>query len=487
MRDVPATIPRPHYLGGDSWNLTSFAEVTVLLGRNGAGKSVLLRQWRSLNHADVHYINPERSGVIGFDANIYAQLISNNEMPSEQNIDPQYRQKSATSIQRYLTAYAVNESRVLFDLKELASFLNIVLPGYEFELIDHPPFWKGRRVDTGVSIETSDQLSSGESQMLSMTMDIATQYGRLPADTTEFKTLLIDEPDAHIHPDIQLNFCKFIAQIQQRLQLRVVIATHSMEMIAGLVLHCPERTSIAIARPKHAGVTGRSLSSLRADTISALGGGIMMGRIFGSKILLVEGDDDHDMWSQAVRHGVLDATVVPCGGGSGVKKRQKLLEQLFAGLRDPRPAKYGIGLLDSDQALPSPSPQCPHDYISFARLACHETENLILSDEVLAQAGLNWTSAKERIAAAQCDEDKKARLVAIADSGRRTADLKGLIQTLESVLFPGMGRWTRIVGNAVGPRRPEGQLLEFLGEGVVDALYGPVDAVQEEPIVHETA
>ena len=204
--------------------------------------------------------------------------------------------------------------------------------------------------------------------MLSMTMDIATQYGRLPDDTVNFKTLLIDEPDAHIHPDVQLNFCKFISDIQKRLRLRVAIATHSVEIIGGLALHCPDRTSIAVLRPKETAINGRRLDGLRAETVSTFGGGIIMGRIFGSQILLVEGDDDHDMWSQAARHGLIDIAVVPCGGADLVKKRQRVLEGLFAGLRDPRPAKYGIALLDGDQVIPQPSNDCPQDYIQFARV-----------------------------------------------------------------------------------------------------------------------
>jgi hypothetical protein len=305
-----------------------------------------------------------------------------------------------------------------------------------------------------------------------MTMDISTQYGRLPEDTTEFKTLLIDEPDAHIHPDIQMNFCKFISNIQRRFGLRIVIATHSLEIIGGLALHCPDQTGIAIVRPKDSVVRAQKLNALRLDAFSALGGGVVMGRIFGSKILLVEGDDDHDMWSQAARHGIVDLTVVPCGGGSAVKRRQRLLENLFAGLRDPRPAKYGIALLDGDQSLPTASPTAPQDYINFVRLNCRETENLILTDEVLAKVGLSWAAAKEKIETSTCDEGVKARLLAIESDGRAQADLKALLPTLESVLFPNMGRWTRIVGNVLGSGRPEGQLLEFLGPTVVEALYG---------------
>ena len=121
MTPVPESISRPGFLGGGSWSLNGFGDITVLLGRNGAGKSVLLRQWRQEHPAEVHYINPERSGHIGFDANIYAALIQNNELPSDQNID-QYRQKSATSIQRYLTSYAINEGKVLFQATRAGSF-----------------------------------------------------------------------------------------------------------------------------------------------------------------------------------------------------------------------------------------------------------------------------------------------------------------------------------------------------------------------------
>jgi ABC-type hemin transport system ATPase subunit len=472
MNPVPPTIARPPFLGGGDWSLGGFGEITVLLGRNGAGKSVLLRQWRNAYSGEVHYINPERSGHIGFDANIYAALIQNNELTVDQNIDPQYRQKSATSIQRYLTSYATREGKVLFSLRELAAFLNIVLPGYEFELIDRPPFWKGRRVDTGLVIENSEQLSSGESQMLSMTMDIATQYGRLADCATSFKTLLIDEPDAHIHPEIQLNFCKFVADIQKRLGLRVVVATHSIEIIGGFALHCPERTSIAVVRPKETQIVAQKLDGLRAETVSTFGGGIIMGRVFGSQLLLVEGDDDHDMWSQAARHGLIDTAVVPCGGANFVKKRQRALEGLFSGLRDPTPARYGIALLDGDQPLPTASASCPQEFIQFAKLQCHETENLLLADEVLGKVGLDWATAQARIAASSCDESHKARLASIRSEDRKDADLKGMLGTLESVLFPNMGRWTRIVGNVLGANRPEGQLKEFVGEKLITALYG---------------
>ena len=398
-------------------------------------------------------------------------------MRSEQNVDTQYRQKASTSIQRYYTNYAVQDGDVIIGKKELVDFLNITLPNYEFKLIDIPPFWSGRRLDNDQPVENSDQLSSGESQILSMAFDIMTQYSGLPSSTTEFKTLLIDEPDAHIHPDTQANFCKFIALLQARIGMNVVIATHSVEILGGLALHCMDRTACAIVRPSESQIRARPLEAMHSEALSALGGGILMGRLFGSRLLLVEGEDDHDVWSQAARSGALNGTVVPCGGGERMKKKQKLLEDLFSGLRDPAQTQFGVAILDGDKKLPQPSARNPQRYIKFYRLQCREIENLILSDEVLEQIGLNWTEVKTRFQNWSGKVAVARRLKTLCSSERKTFDLKGLMPILETIIFPDMGRWTRVVGNVLAKGRPTGQAAEFLGTALLDALYEPVPEI----------
>jgi len=42
-------IPRPTYLGGGEWNLQKLSPITVILGRNGSGKSQLLRSIKDMN------------------------------------------------------------------------------------------------------------------------------------------------------------------------------------------------------------------------------------------------------------------------------------------------------------------------------------------------------------------------------------------------------------------------------------------------------
>ena len=47
-----------------------------------------------------------------------------------------------------------------------------------------------------------------------------------------------------------------------------------------------------------------------------------MGQLMGSPMLLVEGDDDAQIWTQVPRHHVVDFAVLPCGGDE-IKEYQK--------------------------------------------------------------------------------------------------------------------------------------------------------------------
>ena len=65
-----ATIPRIAQLGGGEWHISKLTEVTVLFGRNGSGKSVMLRAWRDQSHENIHYVTPERTGEMDFQPEI---------------------------------------------------------------------------------------------------------------------------------------------------------------------------------------------------------------------------------------------------------------------------------------------------------------------------------------------------------------------------------------------------------------------------------
>ena len=59
-------INRPAHLGGGNWELKDLNNITIILGKNGSGKSVLLRTLRDQHKERSHYASPERGGEINF-------------------------------------------------------------------------------------------------------------------------------------------------------------------------------------------------------------------------------------------------------------------------------------------------------------------------------------------------------------------------------------------------------------------------------------
>ncbi len=53
-------------------------------------------------------------------------------------------------------------------------------------------------------------------------------------ENKEKRLMLIDEPDAHIHPDLQVRFADFLVGVAERFDVQVVVATHSTTLLAAL-------------------------------------------------------------------------------------------------------------------------------------------------------------------------------------------------------------------------------------------------------------
>ncbi|GAG33079.1 unnamed protein product, partial [marine sediment metagenome] len=46
--------------------------------------------------------------------------------------------------------------------------------------------------------------------------------------------LLIDEPDMHLHPDLQQNFAHFIFEVLNKFNIQILVATHSTTLLSAL-------------------------------------------------------------------------------------------------------------------------------------------------------------------------------------------------------------------------------------------------------------
>lgn len=108
----------------------------------------------------------------------------------------------------------------------------------------------------------------------------------------------------------------------------------------------------------------------------------------------------------------------------------------------------------------------------FARLNCHESENLYLTDEMLLELGYSWEDAKVKIVSEANNFGNKSNILKdIAEINRQTSDVKNIINEIAEILDPKNLLWTVRLGKLIGKEKPEGMLGEFIGEDVVNTLW----------------
>ena len=179
------------------------------------------------------------------------------------------------------------------------------------------------------------------------------------------------------------------------------------------------------------------------------------------------------------RHHIASFAVLPTNGDE-IKQYQKTLEQIFCSLREIDDEPCGYALLDGDKNLPVPNSDNPQKNIRFIKLACHESENLYLSDEFLSDMETNWNTAKTAIVEKSEGYGEKAEALTDADNwNREKEDIKDVINEIAEIIDPKRLHWTVRLGRVMGASVPSGQLAEFLGESTVKALWPDVeDAIE---------
>ena len=204
-----------------------------------------------------------------------------------------------------------------------------------------------------------------------------------------------------------------------------------------------------------------------------------MGPLFACPILLVEGDDDYRIWSQVPRHNILKVAVIPCNGDQ-IKQYQKTLEKILACLLPSSSKPSGYALIDGDKPLPRQS-STPQVFVKFIRLSCHESENLYICDEILSDVETDWIRARELIKSNSSEAGaKKPILDTVDDWDRKTCDIKEVIEEIARIIDPKHVHWTLRVGKHLGKHYPEGQIAEFLGQSVIEELWGSALTINEE-------
>lgn len=166
----------------------------------------------------------------------------------------------------------LNEALVAagFPYKVISPLGTDLLGQYELRLKDH---------SSGVEIAARD-LSSGEKVLLQVVLWLfsASKQGHFP------KLLLLDEPDAHLHPSMTTQFLDVISEVLvNRHGVRVIMTTHSPSTVAL----APEGAVFQLER----GASKVAKVVQRSDIISVLTAGLVtVSRT--TKFCFVEDEDD---------------------------------------------------------------------------------------------------------------------------------------------------------------------------------------------------
>lgn len=468
------------------FTLKNVAKINVVLGKNGCGKSHLLKEVEQglpgqPNTGKVRYISPERGGVLQYEPGI-DQAISQNaswiENSRRSNQSSNFRAQSATLFRRLelliLREIEQESQRADFKPKTFETSieaLNKLLDRVQLKRDDRRAF---AIVDRETQNETTPEaISSGEAELISLGIEFLVFAKECQAGKENY--LLVDEPDVHLHPDLQHRLAIFMVDALKDAPFKLVLATHSTALLAGLA--DGGETHVAFMRRKDIELAFKLVNDTDRAILPIFGAHPLSNVFNQAPILLIEGEDDERIWQQAIRSGKGKIRVFPCAvnGLPNFADFENEVNNILGAVYDNG---KGYSLRDKDQ-----QPELIDDVgaIVRMRLACRASENLMLTDEVLALVGIDWPTMQQRIiewAKANGAHQYHADIKAFVDGDfdRRDFNLKTIRNILVGLISP--KPWEVLVGQSIanlaqnGGPTADGTLRNFLGEKLATNILG---------------
>ncbi|MHB8270306.1 AAA family ATPase [Bradyrhizobium sp.] len=465
---------------------SNLAKINVLLGKNGTGKSTLLRTFENNKQAlpdfgAARYITPERGGELVYQGNIETSAQDPNWSDSvrRNNRFENFRQMSVTEFRRLETLVLRKIEKDAATRKDMNFSFDTTLASIN-QLLDHVQITRGASTGFEIQAKATNErrapgtLSSGESELVSLAIEIlAFAYG---AETYTGKKsyLFLDEPDVHLHPDLQERLITLLADAIKDRDIVVVIATHSTAILGALSFNDDARVGFVISAQTEVNFVpiGEALRK-----ILPVFGAHPLSNVFNkSPILLVEGEDDERIWQQAARTSQGKLQIWPCAAGDiqSLDEYENEVEAI-AGAVYEHPLAYSL----RDRDL-GPYEIADKTIVKRMRFHCRAAENLILSDDVLKFLGTDWQPMEEAIEdwlGKYPEHQQYAAMVAFKDGGfdRCQSEVKAL-RNIFMMLAESGKPWEVAVGQTiagllVGPAATgEHSLTNYLGPKLVDSL-----------------
>ena len=481
------TIPSEYQhesLSAPPYNLSGLGSTNVILGKNGSGKSRLMRrvdeELRQHPQAigKILYITPERGGKLEYQPNVETNMINENWLLSTRRANQfgQFREQSASHFRRLelsLFREAERQGNVA-DVDAKFAVLSKLLDNVEMRR-------EGNSFTTHVrhsgELIASGDLSSGESELISLAIEcLVFRYERQPG---AINYLLIDEPDVHLHPDLQERFVEFMQSTFDTDDIRLLITTHSTAMLSALARSRPTR--VTFMKPGDTSLEFETVNETIKSIVPVFGAHPLSQVFNESPLLLVEGEDDARVWQQAIRtaSGVMKLFPIVCDSLEGIARFEKIVEKIAPAIYDTPKA---FSLRDGDETIGDLS---DFKVVTRLRLACRATENLLLTDEVLDYAHLTWETTMTKIEE-WIERNPTHKYLSVmsrfASTGfdRCQSDLKDLRNVIVGDIFQSNKPWEVLVGQVIGKVKLGevscedcgGSLRSFLGPKTCTWLIG---------------
>lgn len=465
--------------------------INIIMGRNGAGKSRFLRdieQTISQNKQQfyVRYVSPERAGSFKRDGTVLTNMSDNPEWLRHTravNQASNFKAASAMLFREAETLYLrrlANTPEIRTDLTrnfqtDRLSKINQLLTNISLEMgnVDY----EFRSLVDGQIIDPA-QISSGESEAVALAAEIIYFFDTI--DPEKFNVLLLDEPDVHLHPDLQARLGKLIISMLDEFRthansIAICLSTHSSPLVCSL------------AASPYVSIGTKSFAVNEISLIPASDELRKIAPFFGHPLslslsedaaLILEGEDDERVWQQAARTSQGRIKIFPVLAGS-VDQQSQLEDFCVDLLSTLYDNPIAFSLRDGDGVInESLEHRLP---LKRYRLRCYAIENVLLTDSCLAVMNVTWVefvdAAKKWVEDNQTHSDI-ALIAKLMESNDRLRHKKiKKIRQLVCAIVECKKPWEVVVGQAIGALTREdlensNMLIDFLGgEMVSDVIF----------------
>lgn len=461
------------------YKITNADKINTLLGKNGSGKSIFLTKleshYASEQTKNFKYITPERAGTLTYEPSVERNIERDGNWLSNDRRKNQTTQFKHQSISQYRKLQLLYYQELDNDMqqrrdenhtfeKTILGKINSLLENIEIKPTTNgiETFVKG----TTTKIST-DKISSGESELISLAIECLVFAKESDMDKQNF--LLLDEPDVHLHPDLQYKLGQFLKELAVEYELIIFIATHSTAFVGAFTDY--ENATFGLISFEQKEIDFKKINEVYKRILPVFGAHPLSNLFNEAPIFLIEGEDDLRIWQQAIRtsEGRLKIYPVDIDGIDHFAEYEKSIIDIVNSIYDS-PIAYSVR--DKDEIEDDIDDIPP---LKRYRLVCRAAENLILSDEVLGSLGVDWETLKKRIDIwidNRDDHPKFEKMREFQQSGYDRLSFK--LKEIRNILIGETGTskpWEVAVGQIVG-RLAKGDIVKDFSEGKISSFIG---------------